>query len=315
MRVVVTGATGFIGRHLMSRLGGEQIELVGVSRSADLQKDNERKIDITDPQQLRKNQDVFKNTDAVIMLTGLAHSKSNNLAEYNAVNVTANVNVMQVAAEMQVPKFVFVSSVKAVAETSLTDSRGALIRINEQTKPRPEGAYGISKLKAERELNNLARNVGAGLTIMRPPLVYGENQKGNLAIIFKLVELGIPLPFAGLDNLRSLISVSNLCEAIWLATKKNSLANQSYFVSDIDISTPDLIKEIAVALGRPANLINFSPSLLGALFKITGQGNRWEKLSSSLAIDNKDFCSRYGWTPRSDFRRVLRNISLVSGRS
>lgn len=249
-RVAVTGATGFIGRHLVEELreGGYLVRglarhppagRVGVEWSSI--------ADVTDRESIRRG---MESVDAVVHLASRVHvmreTDPNPLRAFRETNVHGTRVVLEEAVGAGAGTFVFVSSIKAVAE----ESRSPL---TEDVEPGPEDPYGISKLEAE----DLALELGEGklrVVILRPPMVYGPGMKGNMLRLFSAVDRGIPLPLGWIENRRSLVYVGNVVAAIRSLLEHPS-ASGRFFVSDgHDLSTPQLVREIGVALGREPRL-------------------------------------------------------------
>ena len=211
-------------------------------------------------------QPALAGADVVVHLAGIAHRKASD-DELQEVNVRLPERLARQAA-----RFVFISSVKVHGERSTAP-------FNERSPIRPEDAYGKSKARAEDALRAIA---GLRLVVLRPPLVYGPGVKANFLSLMRAVARGWPLPLASIHNRRSLIYVGNLVDAI-----VRSLDGEgTYLVSDGDpLSTPQLCRDIAVALRTRARLFGFPPALLPA------------KLASSLEVDDGAFRRHAGWQP------------------
>ena len=158
--------------------------------------------------------------------------------------------------------------------------------------------YGISKREAEQVLHHIAGDTGLEVVILRPPLVYGPGVKANFLSRFKIVDRGIPLPLASINNHRSLIYLGNFIDAITSCINQPKTAGQTYLVSDDeDVSTPELIQRVAVALGRPARLFPFPPSFMRFAGKLLGKLDAVERLVGSLTIDSSKIQRELGWKP------------------
>jgi nucleoside-diphosphate-sugar epimerase len=231
MKVVVTGASGFIGGHLCTALGAAGHE---VAASA-----------------------LLEGADAVVHLANVAHRRADE-AELRRVNVEGTARLAREAAAAGVRRFVYLSSVKVHGE----ESAGTPLR--EDSPFAPQDAYGRSKLEAERVLAGAA---GAMETvILRPPLVYGPRVKANFLALIRAVARGWPLPLASVGNRRSLIYVGNLVDAILRCLEAPAAAGRTYLVSDgRAVSTPALCRALGTALDRPARLFACPPTLLELL--------------------------------------------------
>ena len=180
------------------------------------------------------------------------------LAEYRRVNVDGTLNLARQAAGAGVKRFIFISSIKVNGEqTPLGQPFTA------DDTPAPEDAYGISKFEAEQGLLQLAAETGMEIVIVRPPLVYGQGVKGNFANMIKMMEKGLPLPLGAINNQRSLVAVDNLVDLIITCIDHPAATNQVFLAGDgDDISTTDLLRGVAKAIGKPSHLIPVPSSVL-----------------------------------------------------
>jgi len=168
----------------------------------------------------------------------------------------------------------------------------------ETDPPAPQDPYGISKWEAEQVLHRVAAETGLEIVIVRPPLVYGPRVKGNFAQMLQVLQRGIPLPLASVHNRRSLIYLGNLVDALLLCAMHPAAAGRTYLVSDgEDISTPELLRRLGMALGRPARLFPFPPSLLMGAAKLLDRRAQAERLLGSLRIDSSRIRRELGWQP------------------
>jgi nucleoside-diphosphate-sugar epimerase len=245
MKVVVTGASGFLGRYLIKVLRDSGHEVTAASRS---------RVEIPGifyalAPELRPSanwRDTLQGGDAVVHLAGLAAvdgpgNSADLEVEYRKVNVEGTRALAKQAAKAGVKHFVLMSSLHSVAADS--DER-----LSEQTEPRPVSVYGRSKLAAEKGLQEELRTSGCAWTILRPPLVYGRGNQANFDLLLKLVKTGIPLPLASVRNRRSFIYVENLVDLISKCLGNAKAFGKVYLPSDgEDVSTPELIRAIARA--------------------------------------------------------------------
>lgn len=247
--------------------------------------------------------------DVVIHLAGRAHvmreETSDPLREFRKVNVEWTEQLARSAAAAGVRRLVYVSSIKVNGE--VTDGSG---KFSELDVPRPQDSYGVSKLEAERILYQVAKETGIEIVIVRPPLVYGAGVKGNFMQMLKVLAMRVPLPLASVHNLRSLIHVGNLADALVACATHPAAAGQTYLVSDgEDVSTPDLLCGLGVAMGRPARLFRFPVGLLKLAGRLTGKSDQLERLLGSLQVDSGKILRELNWTPPCNLQQGLKETA------
>jgi UDP-glucose 4-epimerase len=295
MKILITGQNGFIGKALFNLLQQQKHQVRGTVR-------NKQKIEKNRDISLVGNidsttdwKDSLVDVEVVIHLANRAHVLNDKVADplavFRQINVAGTIQLAKQAVESGVKRFIFVSSIKVNGEQTSKHP----FTVND--KANPQDPYAISKLEAENALREIAKHSSMEVIIIRPPLVYGQGVKGNFKRLSRLVELGIPLPFASISNKRSLISLENLVQILAKTVTHSKVANQTLLVSDgEDLSTPQLIKKIAASIGKPARLFHFPPTLLKIMGKLTGQGNAIERLTGNLQIDG---ISHLGSDPKS----------------
>jgi len=306
--VVVTGAGGFIGTHLLRALreagfrtravtrmpaGGtgladasETVPHPGVSPDADWRP-------------------ILAGAQAVVHLAGLAHLPVDDRPMRQAlrrINVLSTHRLARAAADAGLATFVFMSSIKAVADHSGDQP------LTEATATRPEDCYGLAKRAAERRLERLARQPAAmRVLILRPPLVYGPGVSANFAALLRLVGRGLPLPLGAIRNRRSLVYVGNLTAAVVRCLERAEVPSGIFHVSDGDaVSTPELVAAIAHAQGRSARLLAVPPRWLGYAAAVTGRQAQFRRLAQSLEVSNRRFCEAFEWQPPFSLEQGLR---------
>ncbi|HYS85767.1 MAG TPA: NAD-dependent epimerase/dehydratase family protein [Bradyrhizobium sp.] len=293
MRVLVTGASGFIGTALcreLLRRGHSVIAIARRASSLDAEPVNLRRIAILDIAGEFDRRALLEDVDVVVHLATIAHRSGIPEAEIRRVNVDATVQLAEAAARL-VHRFVFLSSVKVHGE----DSGSGAYR--EADALRPGDAYGCSKLEAERALTGIAARAGMELVLIRPPLVYGPGVRANFLRLLGWVDSGLPLPFANVHNRRSLIYLGNLVDAI-ARCAEHPAARGPFLVSDVEtVSTPDLVSRIARALGRPARLLPMPPALLRAAGMIAGRRDEIRRLIGNLVVDSSRARRVLDWRP------------------
>jgi nucleoside-diphosphate-sugar epimerase len=304
--VLLTGATGFVGPHLIPVLQAQGWHVRSALRSggASLPADVETGVvgDLADLPDLGQALD---GAEAVIHLAGRAHVMRETAADagaaFHRANVDATRHLAGQAAAAGVRRFVFLSSVKVNGDR--TTGRP----FTETDDPAPEDAYGRSKWRAEQTLHEIGAATGLEVVVIRPPLVYGPGVKANFLRLLGLVERGVPLPFAGLHNRRSLVGVWNLCELIATAARHPAAVGETFLVSDQhDLSTPDLVRSIAAAMGRPARLFPFPTFVLRLGARLAGQGDVVERLVGSLQVNSAKATRLLGWLPMVSVEDGLR---------
>jgi len=297
-RILITGATGFVAQAVIRALRTDGHTLSGTTRAADMPQgpDNVplyRVPDFSEPIDWGR---YVAGADVVVHLAARAHmtreAGTDAIELYRATNRDGSRRLAEASAAAGVKRFIFMSSIKAVAEETFAAP------LTEQSPCAPEDAYGISKWEAEQVLAEVAARTGLELVILRPPLVYGPNVRGNLLTLLKACARGWPLPLGGIDNRRSLISTANLASAVSLSVSDARAAGATFFVSDgEDISTPDLVRRLAQAMGRKARLVSVPSPLLSLAKRLPGTGPKVRRLTGSLQIDSQAIRERLDWRP------------------
>jgi len=219
-------------------------------------------------------------------------SPADYLAEYRRVNVAGSRRLAQQAAAAGARRLVFMSTIKVNGE------RTAERAYTEDDAPRPEDAYGISKQEAEQALREVAQKTGLEFVVLRPPLVYGPGVKGNFLRLMNLVARGVPLPLGAVDNRRSFIYIGNLAGAIVRALEAPQAAGRTYLVSDgEDVSTPDLVRALARALGVKPRLLSLPLAALILAATLTGKRGEFTRLAGSLRVDSSRIRRELDWRP------------------
>jgi nucleoside-diphosphate-sugar epimerase len=244
------------------------------------------------------------------------------LEEFRRVNVAGTEHLARSAAASGVKRLVYVSSIKVNGESTLSPSTLSPSRpprklspacgggehniFTESDIPNPQDPYGISKWEAEQALHRIAEETGLEVVIVRPPLVYGAGVKGNFAQMLKVLARGIPLPLASVRNLRSLVYVGNLADALIACATHPAAAGQTYLVSDgEDVSTPGLLRQLGDGMGRPARLFPWPAALLKLAGRVVGKADQVERLLGSLQVDSGKIRRELGWTPPHTLQQGL----------
>ena len=238
------------------------------------------------------------------------------------MNVKGTERLAREAASANVRRFVYMSSVKVNGERTEGKSRGQRSEVRDQGSvskqffseedvPEPQDPYAVSKWEAEKVLNKISEETGMEIVILRSPLVYGPRVKANFLRLLKVVDRGMPLPLANINNRRSLIYLENLVDAIVACIKNPKAAGQTYLVSDgDDVSTPELIRRMGYALGRPVRLFPFPPILLKMAGIITGKSVAIDRLLRSLTIDCSKIRRELDWQAPFSMDQGLRETAM-----
>ena len=298
-RVVVTGATGFIGRHLLSRLRSDRVPVVAVVRTPPARGSIDHGVSyvVRDLQRIDTLSDVLEEGDAIVHLAARAHilRDGDPLAEetYQRSNVAPTRMLCRSAVERGARRIVFMSSAKVFGE-------GRDRPYERSEAPAPGDAYARSKLEAEHVLREVAETGGVEWTILRPPFVYGAGGKGNFPRLVALARLAtrLPLPLASIQNRRSIVYVLNLVDAIVRCGLDDRAAGQVLLPKDArDVSTPELLRSIAEVSSRRAMLFPCPPRALRAAAALIGRSPEMDRLTESLRLDARHLSEELGWDP------------------
>ena len=297
MRILVTGAKGFVGKPLCAELFRRGHEVRAASRSVSPEVDGLGQSIVRLPVGERDWSVALNDLDVLIHLAARVHimkdSAGHPLAEFRKVNVEGTLNLARQAAAAGVKRFVFMSSVKVNGECTQLGQA-----FTEADAPAPQDAYGVSKHEAELGLRQIAGESGMEVVIIRPPLVYGPGVKANFAALMRAVQGGWPLPLGAVHNRRSLVALDNLVDFIVTCLTHPQAANQTFLVSDgNDLSTPELVRGLARAVGGAARLLPVPVWALRAGASLLGKGDAMQRLCGNLQVDISRARSLLGWAP------------------
>lgn len=299
MRVLVTGASGFVGAAVLQRLADEGQAARGAYRhDVPPLPAGGQGVAVGDLGVAQDWSAALDGVDAVVHTAARVHvmqdAATDPLAEYRRVNVEGTLNLARQAAAAGVRRFVFLSSVKVNGETTRAGEP-----FTAAGAPAPQDAYGISKWEAEQALRDIAVHTGMAVVIVRPPLVYGPGVKANFAAMLHWLARGVPLPLGAVThNRRSLVALDNLVDLIVTCLDHPAAANQTFLVSDgEDLSTADLLKRMGLALDRPARLFPLPSALLWAGATMLGKQGVCQRLCGSLQVDISKTRQLLGWSP------------------
>lgn len=309
MKLLLTGASGFIGSAVLHRLAADSRHGVvtagrrppspgGSAASA-------RHI-VMDARGGADWSAALDGVGTILHLAARAHilhdSAVDPLSAYRAVNTAGALTLAEQAAAAGVRRFVFVSTAKVHGEATRPGRP-----FNEAMAPAPQDPYALSKWEAEQDLARLATRTGLQVVVVRPPLVYGPGVKANFAALMHAVARGRPLPLAAIDNRRSLISLGNLVDLLLLCLHHPAAANQAFLASDgEDLSTPELIRRLAQAMGKRPRLFDMPPACLRLAGRLLGRGPAVERLCGNLEVDIGKARTLLGWSPPDSVDEGLR---------
>jgi UDP-glucose 4-epimerase len=297
-RVLVTGATGFVGRAVVDRLVRDGTPVTAAVRRDPTTRIGIREVRVGDLGPTADWTAALEGCDAVVHCAARVHvmsdTSSDPLAAYRAANVEGSVALAKQAAAAGVRRFIFISSIKVNGEGT---ALGKPYRASD--RPAPVDPYGISKLEAEQALQALAATGAIELVIIRPPLVYGPGVKANFLSMARWIARGVPLPFGGVNaNRRSFVALENLVDLIATCLKHPDAVGQVFLVSDgEDLSTSELLRRTARALGVSSRLLPVPSALLAVGASAVGRRDLWQRLGGTLQVDSMPTRTRLGWTP------------------
>ena len=310
--MLITGATGFVGNPLSEILIKQNWKVRGVGRSS-IKLCGIEPVIINDINGDTDWSEALKDIDVVIHLAARVHvmkeTSAEPLSEFRNVNVEGTRQLAIQAANAGIKRLIYVSSIKVNGEKTANKP------FDELDSAAPEDAYGISKYEAELALHEVASSTGLEIVIIRPPLIYGPNVKGNFLQMARVIKKGMPLPFASVKNLRSLLYIDNLIDALILCATHPEAAGKTYLISDgEDISTSELLSKVAHAMGLKARLFHCPITLLKVLGSLTGRRDQVSRLLDSLQVDNRKLKEELGWSPKFSLEEGLRKTFQESGK-
>jgi nucleoside-diphosphate-sugar epimerase len=334
-RVLATGASGFVGRAICVQAVCQGLVVRGALRKHGELPDSVEPVVVGEINGATNWGHALDEVNVVIHLAARVHvmhdTSADPLAEFRKVNVQGTENLARQAARAGVKRLVYVSSIKVNGETTSSEAASALAEIppsppfakggvvrsqrvravfRETDVPDLQDPYGISKWEAEQVLYRVAKETGLEVVIVRPPLVYGAGVKGNFAQMLKVLAKGTPLPLASIRNLRSLVYVENLVDALILCGTHPAAAGQTYLVSDgEDVSTPDLLRQLGMGMGCPARLFRCPLPLLKIAGRFAGKSDQVERLLGSLQVDSSKIRRELGWKPPYTLQQGLQETA------
>ena len=297
MKVLVTGASGFVGSALCAHLVAKGHTVRGAVRNTQGKPLPGVEYQIVSDMSIGANwREVLTDINVVVHCAARVHvmkeASVDPLAAFREVNVKGTACLAEQAIDRGAKRFIYISSIKVNGETT----SGHPFKADDT--PAPEDPYGISKWEAEQVLREIAEKTGLEVVIIRPPLVYGPGVRANFLRLMQGIMSGVPLPLGAIDNRRSIVALDNLVDLIEDCLNNPQAINQTFLVSDgDDLSTKALFQRTAVALGRPVRLIPVPVSLLWAMARLFGKSDFAQRLCGSLQVDISKTRDRLSWSP------------------
>lgn len=306
MTVLVTGASGLVGRRLSHRLVREGFHVRAAVRSSKSAAILNPQVAVGAIDQATDWHQALLNVQTVVHCAARVHvmhdAEADPLGAFRAVNLHGTLNLARQAAAAGVKRLVFISSVKVNGESTQAGRA-----FSEADAPNPQDAYGQSKFEAEQGLRKIALETGMAVVIIRPPLVYGPGAKANFAALMHAVQRGWPLPLGAVCNQRSLVALDNLVDFIMTCITHPQAANQTFLVSDgQDLSTTALVRGMAQAAGMPARVLLVPVWALQVGARLLGKGDEVQRLCSNLQVDISKARTLLGWAPPVSIDEGLR---------
>lgn len=294
--VLVTGATGFVGRALCDALVSRGYAVQAATRTPVSLPPPVGQITVGDVGPHTEWSQALRGVETVVHLAARTHvlkdTATDPMREYRRVNTEGTARLATAAARAGVRRFVFLSSIKVNGEATAAQPYTA------EDMPHPEDGYGKTKWEAERAIRGVERHTGMECVILRPPLVYGPGVKANFLRLMKLVARGVPLPLAAVQNKRSMVYLGNLVDALCASVAAPAAAGKTFLVSDgRDLSTPELVRALAAALAVRPRLFSVPVPLLAALGGVLGRRREIDRLTRSLQVDSTPLRTELGWQP------------------
>ncbi|MBF0465886.1 MAG: NAD-dependent epimerase/dehydratase family protein [Nitrospirae bacterium] len=299
MNVLITGASGFIGRYLSRVLLEKSFNVRAIIRSQGKAIFLPVGVTITIAEDVAKIinwQDILKGIDVIIHLANRVHvmneSSNNPLNEYRRINTHVTQTIAEQAAIAGVKRIIYLSTIKVNGEKTVTHP------FTENDAPNPQDYYAVSKLEAEQTLSYVSKKTGVEFVILRPALVYGPGVKGNFYTMLKFIRNDIPLPLLSIKNSRSYIYIGNISDAIIHCIEHPDAANKVFLISDAEnLSTPELISRLSSAFNKKSRLCHCPVPMLSFIGTVTGHLNVVNRLKDSLVVDSSRIREELAWTP------------------
>jgi nucleoside-diphosphate-sugar epimerase len=298
-KILITGATGFVGRALFENLKSKKKYLTHLTTRTNQKElfEGGKTFNIGEIDSNTNWKDALDGVSCVVHCAARAHimekKQTDSLNVYRRINVDGTRNLAKQAALRGIKRFIFLSSIKVNGEETIASESFKYDDI-----PQPKDAYGISKLEAEQALLEISKQTGLEVVIIRPPLVYGEGVKGNFLRLLDIVYKQIPLPFAKINNLRSFIALDNLIDLIICCIEHPKAAGKTFLASDgQDLSTTDLIRKLSKFMNKSPRLFQVPQLIIQLIGRLVGKSSEIKRLFGSLRVDNSYTREILEWSP------------------
>lgn len=307
--ILVTGAGGFVGRLLCQALVSQGYATRGLVREVGSQVEGVEYYPVDLVHDSLPPLCLYE-VNCIVHLAGRAHvlndPEEDPLTRFRVVNCEATLKLARQALEAGVKRFIFMSSIGV--NGSQTDAEP----FDEMAEPHPHADYARSKFEAEEGLKHLLADTTMELVIVRPPLIYGLEAPGNFARLLKLVSSGAPLPLRGIRNARSLVSVENVVSFLIRCIEHSKAAGQLFLIADgDDVSTSQMVEQLAVGMGRRARLIPVPARMLQVGLQLVGKKSLYTQLCGSLRVDARKACTLLDWHPETDTLMQLQRVGRL----
>lgn len=303
-RILVTGASGFIGSAVTSALVAAGHRVRAASRRPMKIAGDAEWVELPNLEGEVDWDPLIDGMDIVVHLAAIAHRMGVNSLDYHRANRVATESLTRACQRHMPQRLIFMSSIGAQAGSAADHV------VTETDDPHPITAYGRAKLAAENEI----RNSGVPFTILRPVVVYGPRAKANIALIMRLAALPLPLPFRSFTNQRSLLSIENLLQAVILCLDSPATLNETFIVSDSEpITLAEMLTTLREAAGRPPRLVSVPPAAIKAIVVAAGRWEVWDRIGRELVVSS-DKLKKAGWSPQIETKAGLRAMMKVNER-
>lgn len=297
MKILVTGASGFVGRYVCKNLAAARHQVIAVVRSGGVAIEGaDVELIVPELKELDSISDILATCDAVIHLAGRAHVLNDDsldpLKEFRKINVGLTASFALSAAQSGVKRFIFVSSIGV--NGNFTKNKP----FTEDDTEAPHDLYAISKLEAENALKHIAAEFDMQYVIVRPTLIFGPNAPGNFGLLLKLAERGIPLPFGALKAKRNLLSAWNFADFLRVCVEFPGHLEETFLIADQQSTNlNDIFRYLSEGMQKRQRLFWMPEALLAIVCRLVGKKQTFDKLNSELTVSTQRAITKLSWTP------------------